>query len=474
MKTRHVVFVVITVLVMSCLSVAAPEKQDELYSDFRTFSRIVATIKAAYAEKVDDKKLFQGAYNGMLQTLDPYSMYLPPEEKAELEVETRGEFGGLGIEVSTDKNGVLMVISPIEGSPAFKAGVLAGDRIVRIEGKTTKGLTTNDAVKRLRGLKGTPVTITVVHEDGKIQDITIVRDVIRLESIRAVRFVDDRHKIAYLRFTQFQANSAESLDKAVKELQAQGMKALIIDVRYNPGGLLNAAIDICDRFISDGVIVSTRGLHSPEHVARATGRNTYPDLPIAILVSGRTASAAEILSGCIQDHKRGVIVGMRTFGKGSVQSLIQLDDGAALRLTTAHYYTPSGRLIHRDWNDTNQKVWGIDPDIEVKTVLQDEVDLWEHWRNEELKKVEDQKLKNGKGVNNKDTTQPAASDEDIRELVPLAEPSAKPEAGKDGEKEAPKEFHDRALEAAINAMTGEIIQREREAAEKPAAQPAAK
>ncbi len=477
MKNSPLVFVIVSVLVMSCLSIAAPETPTDMYEQYRTFSRIVATVDANYVDKVDREKLFYGAYEGMLQTLDPYSMFLPPQEKEDLEIETKGEFGGLGIEITADKNGVLTVITPIEDTPAFKAGILAGDRIVRIEGKTTKGLSLQDAIKKLRGKKGTSVTVTVYHESGKLEDITVVRDIIKLESVKDPHFVDDKYKIAYLRLTQFQENSAASLDATVKKLQADGMKALVLDVRFNPGGLLKSATEIADRFLEGGVIVSTRGRASGEQVVKATKEGTYPNFPVAVLVSGRSASAAEILAGAIQDHKRGLIVGTRTFGKASVQSLIKLEDGkSALRLTTAHYYTPSGRLIHHNPNNPDQKTWGIEPDIEVKTTLQDEIDLWEHWRQEHLKQVREknhaptpdtpeapeklEKPEQPEVKDDKPAPKDVAPDADIEELVPDLDP------GK-GQAKA-KEFRDTTLEAAVNALKGMILAEERQAAAAPA------
>ncbi len=469
-------FVVVAVLVISCLALAGPDKQNPLYEKYQTLSRIVAAVSANYVEKVDTDKLFYGAYEGMLGTLDPYSAFLPPEEKEDLEVETKGEFGGLGVEITTDKNGVLTVITPLEDSPAFKSGVLAGDRIIKIEGKSTKGLALPDAIKKLRGPKGKPVTITVLHEDGKIADITIIRDMIKLESIKDAHFVDEKHKIAYLRMTQFQANTAASLDEAVKKLRDQGMKGLVIDLRYNPGGLLTSAIEIADRFLAEGIIVSTKGRASREQVFRAGKQGTYPDFAVAFLISGRSASAAEILAGAVQDNKRGLLVGSRTFGKASVQSLIQLEDGkSALRLTTAHYYTPSGRLIHHNPNDANQKEWGIDPDIEIKSTLQDEIDLWENWRKEATKKVEELKKKNGKEDATDEKTPPKKDEAPPKKEAPAPAPApdpddeivppddVQPEKDKDKDKDAkqPKEFHDKPLEAAVNALKGVLIMQER-------------
>ena len=457
MKNSRAIFVVVTVLVMSCLSFAAPDAPEDMYNNFRTFARVITTINSNYVDNVDKDKLFYGAYEGMLQTLDPYSMFLPPEDKEDLQVETKGEFGGLGIEISTDKNGILQVITPIEDSPAFKAGVLAGDRIIRIEGKTTKGMSVRDAVKQLRGPKGEPVQITVFHENGKIENIKVVRDIIKLESIKDAKIVDEKFKVAYVRMTQFQANTAKDLDKAVRDLTEKGMRALIIDLRYNPGGLLNTAIEVADRFLDDGVIVSTRGRASKEQIFRATTGSTYPHIPIVVLVSNRSASAAEIFAGAIQDHRRGLVIGMRTFGKASVQSVISLEDGkSAIRLTTAHYYTPSGRLIHHNQNDSEQKVWGVDPDIEVKFTLEDELALWEQWRNQHRNEV---KTRNGETP--ADDISSSTGFEELDDLSAFQQ-IEKDENGKPILKK--QEFRDLPLEAAVNALKGVIISQSRVAA----------
>ena len=475
MKARHVTFIVITVLVMSCLTIAGDNtgKQGTLYQHFQTFSRIVSSVQNNYVEDVDIDKLFYGAYAGMLQTLDPHSAFLPPEDKEDLEVETQGEFGGLGIEITLDKFGVLMVVTPLEDTPAFKAGVLANDRIIKIEGKSTKNITVRGAVKKLRGPKGTPVKITVLHQNGKIEDITVVRDIIKPTSIKDPHFADEKQKIAYVRMTSFQKRTAEDLDKTIKQLQAEGMQALIIDLRANPGGLLRAAIDVSDRFLASGVIVSTRGRKSMPQTFGATKGVTYPDIPVALLISSHSASAAEIFAGAIQDHKRGVIVGMRSYGKGSVQSLFRLENGkSGIRLTTAHYYTPSGRLIHRNQNNPDQKEWGIDPDIEVKVTLEDEIALWKSWRDRHLADIDKQNGTNGENGKPAPKTD-EKGDAKEEPAKPDKEPDWVPKNTGDPDTQAkkPEPFVDRTLEAAVNAMKGMILARGRMA---PAAEKAAK
>ncbi len=463
MRNRELVFVVVTVLVLSCLTLAGPgmpRRESPLYDHYQTFSRIVSSVTANYVEEVNVEKLFYGAYDGMLQTLDPHSAFLPPEEKEDLEVETKGEFGGLGIEITLDKNGILTVITPLEDTPAFKSGVLAGDRIVKIEGVSTKGISLRDAVSKLRGPKGKPVTITVLHENGKFEDLTVVRDIIKIESVKDPRFVDEKQGVAYIRLAQFQANSAESLDKTIAELRSKGMKALVLDLRFNPGGLLKAAIEVADRFLAGGVIVSTKDRAQQGPVYRAEAKGTYEDFPIALLVSGRSASASEIVAGAIQDQRRGIIVGTRTFGKASVQTLLKLEDGkSAIRLTTAYYYTPSGRLIHHNPNNPKQEKWGVDPDIEVSVTPQEEVDLWNHWRDEHQRRARE---RNG--------LPPLPPEKKLAPDPPPA-PEGAPEPGEpkdEGGAAAPRPFEDRTLNAAVNALKGMLLAKERAAAANPA------
>ncbi|HLA38157.1 MAG TPA: S41 family peptidase [Candidatus Brocadiales bacterium] len=332
---------------------------DEYYKNYEEFVRVVKLIQEKYVKDIKLPELFQGAYRGMLEGLDPYSQYFGPEELEELKVETEGKFGGLGIEVVV-RGGVLYVISPILDSPAFRAGVMVGDRIIKIEGTSTESMSLRDAVRRLRGEPNTGVTITVVHQ-GETQpvDIVIVRDIIQVHCIRGARIVDEEAKIGYMALISFQDNTLEEMDKAFNELMGKGMKALILDLRFNPGGLLNMAVAVSDRFLSQGVIVSTKGREEEQNqVYLATEGGTYSDLPLVILVNNGSASAAEIVAGAIQDYKRGLIVGTRTFGKGSVQSLIGVEEEhCALKLTTALYYTPSGRSIDHI---------GIEPDVKVE------------------------------------------------------------------------------------------------------------
>ena len=331
---------------------------DSIYEDLKLFTDVFGIIQKEYVETTRAKEMVYGAIKGMLETLDPHSAFMPPETYKEMQEETRGRFEGIGIEI-TSKDGVLTVVSPIEDTPAFKAGILAGDQIVRIEGDVTKNLSLMDAVKRLRGPRGTKVTITIMREGStKPQDFTLFRDVIPVRSVR-YELMDKQY--GYIRLSQFQEKTDGDLDKAIKALETESkgtLKGLILDLRNNPGGLLDQAVKITDRFVESGLIVSVEGRRDEQKMKfYAHSQGTLPDYPLVVLINGGSASASEIVAGAIQDHKRGVVVGTPSFGKGSVQTIFPLKEGAGLRLTTARYFTPSGRSIQAK---------GIVPDIIVK------------------------------------------------------------------------------------------------------------
>jgi len=326
------------------------------YSKLKLFGDVLSVVQNSYVEEVSSDNLIKGAINGMIQTLDPHSSYLTPEMLKQVEVETKGAFGGLGIEIGM-KDGFLTVIAPIEDTPAARAGLQAGDRIVRIENESTKNMNVMDAVKRLRGEPGTKVTITVVRESSPdAKSYTITRDIIKIKSVRA-RYIGDG--IGYIRLAQFQQDSHAELERAVQGFLKEkgGLRGLVLDLRNNPGGLLDQAVKIADEFIDSGLIVYTDGrveAQKTKYAARKEG--TYTGFPIVVLVNAGSASASEIVAGALQDHGRAIILGQRTFGKASVQTILPLDDGSALRLTTARYYTPNGRSIQAK---------GIEPDILV-------------------------------------------------------------------------------------------------------------
>jgi len=430
-------------LLMTQAGAKRGDADEDIYAEYETLTTVIDKVLSNYVREVDRRELFYGAYEGMLRKLDPYSQFLPPQSKEDLDIDTRGEFGGIGIEITLDEHNVLTVITPLEGTPAFRAGVLAGDKIWKINGEPTDGMTLNDAVKVLRGKKGTAVTITVTHESDprKPVDIEIVRDIIKIKSIADARLADEKAKIGYIRITHFQENTADDLDEAIEGLLDQGMKALVLDLRFNPGGLLDSAVDVCDKFIDEGVIVSTKGRNNvTREVFRAHKAATYT-FPMAVLVSAQSASASEIVAGCLQDHKRAAIIGTRTFGKGSVQSVIPLEGGrCAMRLTTAYYYTPSGRLIHREPDATEEDDWGIYPDIEVKMTPDEYAGLWKQWRERHIEE-------------NRSEAQPIGGDEGCTENVKTVDEIGIAEQPAE-EEEAEKTVVDKQLEAARLFLRG--------------------
>ncbi|GAN35196.1 MAG: S41 family peptidase [Candidatus Brocadia sp. AMX2] len=349
----------------------AKPTSESIYEEFEELIKVVKELQDKYVDEIQLNTILINAYRGMLSGLDPYSQYFSPEELEDLKIETEGEFEGLGIEVII-KDGLLIVITPLLDSPAFKAGILVGDRIIKIDGESTENMSIREAIKKLRGKLGTKITLTVVHEgDTAPVDITIERAKIYVNSIRGARIADDAYKIGYLAVSNFQENTAKDMDTAIQYLLKKGMKSLILDLRFNPGGLLNAAVDMADKFLEKGIIVSTRGRDKTQnYIYHARKKGTYPNFPMVVLVNNGSASASEIVAGALKDHKRGLLLGVKTFGKGSVQSLIPVGDGkAALKLTTARYYTPSGVCIHEK---------GIEPDITVPLTFAEIKALHEH------------------------------------------------------------------------------------------------
>jgi carboxyl-terminal processing protease len=344
---------------------------DKTYDELRLLVDVMSLIEDNYVVKKDSKELVVGAINGMVKTLDPFSQFMEPESYKEMKTETEGQFGGLGIRISM-KNDWLTVITPLAGTPAYRAGILPDDRIIEIEGKSTQGLSLQDAVNKLRGTPGTKVVLKIYREGEKEPvDYTLTREVIKIETVRTQIY----GKVGYLQLTEFSASSQKDLDAALNGLKAKGMTSLVFDLRNNPGGLLDIAVDVCKEFIGDGqLIVYTQG-RNPEsrREYRTHGKAPYEKLPLVLLVNRGSASGSEIVAGAIQDLKRGLIVGTTTFGKGSVQSVLPLSDGNALRLTTAKYYTPSGRSIHRD---EKTGLGGITPDIIIEIPRETEAKLY--------------------------------------------------------------------------------------------------
>ncbi len=372
-----------------------------IYKNLKTFNEVLDMVQKNYVEEVDSKKLFEGAINGMMKSLDPHSSYMTAEMYKDLEVETRGTFGGIGIEITIKKD-VLTVVSPIEDTPAYNAGIKAGDHILQIDGKSTKDITIMEAVKKLRGPKDSKVTVTIMREDmTKPKDFVITRSIIKIKSVKSRIF--DEH-IAYIRLASFQERTADDLKKELKDIQTKRgfLEGIVLDLRNNPGGLLSQAVSVADVFLKSGVIVTTRGrTKNMEMKSVAKDDGDEPTCPIIAIVNEGTASAAEIVSGALQDNGRGVVLGTQTFGKGSVQTVIPLEDGAALKLTTAKYYTPNGRSIQAE---------GIKPDIIVKYVkpLEDKETSDEFVRERDLKGHIKSKKEND---TNKDNT--AKEEQDI-------------------------------------------------------------
>jgi len=336
---------------------------EEEYSELKIFTEVLSAVRANYVEEPKMKDLVYGAIKGMLSSLDPHSGFMPPDAYKEMQVDTKGEFGGLGIQIGM-KDEVLTVIAPIEDTPAYKAGIMAGDKIVKIDGESTREMTIFDAVKKMRGPKDTPVTITIVREGWKeTKDFTIVRDIIQIKSVKA-KIIDEDQNIGYVKLTQFQEKSAGELADALKELDKEGMKALILDLRNNPGGLLNSAVEVASQFLpQEKLVVYIKGRTGGKTEYRTMNQYpSYGEIPMIILVNQGSASASEIVAGALKDWKRAVILGSQTFGKGSVQSVIPLSDGSGLRLTTARYYTPK---------DTSIQNTGIKPDIEVALAMEE-------------------------------------------------------------------------------------------------------
>lgn len=378
---------------------AKDQAEEDIYSHLKVFTDVMALVQKNYVEEVDFEKIVDGAIRGMMQSLDPHSSYLTPDVYKELQVDTKGEFGGLGIEI-TIKDNLLTVVAPIEDSPAARAGVETGDQIIKIDDEFSKNLTPAEAVRKMRGPKGTPVVISVQRKGyPELLPITVVRDIIKVKSIRW-RMLEN--EIGYVRLTQFQEASAkefaDALETLTKENKGKALNGLVIDLRNNPGGLLTQAIRITDLFIKEGIIVYTDGrLESQRQKYYAHDDKNEPEYPIVVLVNGGSASAAEIVSGALQDHGRALILGNQTFGKGSVQTILPMENDSALRLTTALYYTKNGRSIQAQ---------GIAPDVVVPAQrLTAEVE-------DEAKKVSEKSLPGAiKNPNNK-------AEEDVSKLNP--------------------------------------------------------
>jgi carboxyl-terminal processing protease len=349
--------------------------KDAVYPNMRLFSEVMEKVRHDYVDgtNLTYQDLVYGALKGMINELDPHSEFLDPEKYKDLQSDTEGHFGGLGIVIAM-KDNFVTVVAPMEDTPGFKAGILSGDRIIKINGKSTENMALTDAVKILRGDPNTEVSMTLMRpSSGQVKDYTLTRAVITVDMVKDINgkkeFPLGESKIGYVRLTQFGEKTSDDLETAINKLKSQGMQALIIDLRWNPGGLLDQAVEVCEKFLPRGqLIVSTEGRNAGQDSKhRAAGRgDELHGMPIVVLVNLGSASASEIVSGCLQDLHRAIILCEKTFGKGSVQSIIPLDDGSALRLTTAKYYTPSHKVIHEV---------GITPNIVVPTTDEEDRDI---------------------------------------------------------------------------------------------------
>ena len=359
-KKRAILLVVVGFtagIMLSNISFAEKsEDADNLYKDMELFSDALSIIRSEYVEVSKSKDLIYGALNGMLSSLDPYSQFMDPDMYKEMKIETEGEFGGIGIEISIRDN-LLTIIAPIEDTPAYRVGLKAGDKIVKIDGEISKDFTLFEGVKRLRGKPGTDVEVLILREsERKLLDFKITRSIIKLESIKRAELIEPG--FGYIRLVQFQENSGRDLESKLRELEKTDLKALILDLRNNPGGLLDSAVDVSEKFLEEGkVVVSTNGrADDQDFIFKSKRKSKHLGYPVAVLINGGSASASEIVAGALQDHKRAIIIGTKSFGKGSVQTVVPLSDGSAVRLTTSKYFTPSNRSIHNE---------GIEPDLTV-------------------------------------------------------------------------------------------------------------
>ena len=429
---------------------APPPKQD-YYELYRLLVDTVDHVERSYVKEIDHRELIEAAIDGMLHRLDPYSTYIKPEEIDRFRTSVESEFGGIGIQISMD-DGKLTVISPLVGTPAYRAGVLAGDRIVEIDGKSTEDISLDEAIRRLKGKTGTKVTLTLLHPAATENvNVEITREKIHIDTVLGHHRNDDdtwdfmlgdNEHVGYVRVTAFSRDTAREFRTVLERLQKDRLRGLILDLRFNPGGLLSSAVQISDLFIPKGRIVSTLGRNSPERAWDAKKEGTFDGFPMAVLVNRYSASASEIVSACLQDHKRAVVIGERSWGKGSVQNLIELEYGrSALKLTTAAYHRPSGKNIHRFSDAKDGDEWGVMPDAGFRVRLDDA---------EMLKLIHDRRRRDVVRRNH------AGKDADNAAAEESGEPAKKPEKVEDSQKTDQPPFVDRQLQKAMEYLTSEL------------------
>jgi len=389
-------FVVLAAIVLFTIPTTgqAQTNSSETYRQLDLFGNVFERVRADYVKEVGDEKLIEAAINGMLTSLDPHSSYMSPKSFKDMQVQTRGEFGGLGIEV-TMENGFVKVVSPIDDTPAFRAGLKPGDYITHLDDQVVQGLTLAEAVEKMRGKVNADIKITIRRKGREPFDVTITRAIIKIRSVRW----RTEGKVGYVRVTSFSEQSDAGMDHAMKKIKEKlgsELKGIVLDLRNNPGGLLDQAIKISDQFMNQGEIVSTRSRRGGDAQRFNSKKGDLADkLPIVVLINGGSASASEIVAGALQDHRRAIVLGTRSFGKGSVQTIIPLSGHGAIRLTTAHYYTPSGRSIQAK---------GIDPDIEVEQAKLEPVGPGSRRREADLRGA----LKNPNKINEEQKKKPNA------------------------------------------------------------------
>ncbi|MFP6657391.1 MAG: S41 family peptidase [Pirellulales bacterium] len=434
---------------------------DEYYELFEVFADSLDQIERNYVKEISRRKLVEAAIRGMIKELDQHSSYINRQEVDRFRTSVENQFGGIGIHVSI-QNGWITVVSPLVGSPAYRARIIGGDQIIEIEGKSSKGITLTEAVGKLKGKVGTDVNVTLRHGDkGEPRKVTLTRGLVKVETVLGYgrhqddswKFMyDDESRIGYIRLSSFGRDTAKELRTALEQLQKQQIKGLILDLRFNPGGLLSSAIEISDLFVEKGLIVSTKGRNVRERKWHAKKGGTFKDFPMAVLINRYSASASEIVSACLKDHDRVALIGERTFGKGSVQNVIELEDGdSVLKLTTASYWRPNGKNIHRFPNAKNEDQWGVRPSDGYALRMTDEEirDLVAHQRGQIVahgmrpdngEKEEDENKDDEKKDGNTDKKDKSDTDG---------------EESKDGE-EPTGTFTDRHLEKAIEYLSTEI------------------
>ncbi len=405
---------------------SAQKPKDEALELYGAFVDAVEQVEFNYVREIPRKELLESAVRGMLSDLDPYSSYFNDGQWKQFQKQLEGSFTGIGIQIDIDRpSRRLMVVAPLVGSPAYAGGILAGDIIAEVDGQSTEGWNQQKAMDALSGLPGTEVTLSVVHPGSEEpQPITVKRAIIALESVLGDHrnpddswdfFLDSEKKIGYLRITSFNPDTAGDVKKVLTQLQEKEVKGLIIDLRDDPGGLLSAAVEVSDLFLAQGTIVSVRGRNTRERTYSAEKDGTYPDYPIVVLVNQFSASASEILSAALQDHKRATVVGQRTWGKGSVQNIIPLENGdSRLRLTVATYWRPSGKNIHRFKDAKPTDEWGVSPDVELKLTPEQYVT----WASTRQKR--DMISKANPAKDNLDLTDPLRTDPQLAKALEVA------------------------------------------------------